>query len=77
MPELRTDCYFYCEIQDMNAYVPNCVSPASGPMFGSCPCSDDCKYFIDKREAQEIARKAIYNEIDRRNRLHKINQSET
>lgn len=73
MTELRTDCYFYCEIQDMNAYVPNCVSPASGPMFGSCPCSDDCKYYINKIEAQEIARKTVYNEINRRNELYKTN----
>lgn len=73
MPELRTDCYFYEESQDMNAYVPNCFSPASGPMFGSCPCSDNCKYYINNREAQEIIKKAIYSEINRRNGLCKTN----
>lgn len=77
MSELRTDCYFYYEAQDMNAYVPNCSAPVSGPEFGSCPCSDDCKYYISNREAREIIRKAIYNEIDRRNGLRNINQSAT
>lgn len=77
MSELRTDCYFYHESQDMNASVPNCLSPASGPMFGSCPCSDDCEYYINNREAQGIARRAVYSEIDRRNKLRKVNQSAT
>lgn len=77
MSELRTDCYFYHESQDMNAYVPNCLSPISGPMFGSCPCSDDCKYYINNGDAREIIRKAICNELNRRYGLRNINQSAT
>jgi len=49
----RINCYWYHEIQDMNAKVPTCMYYGE---YDKCPCSAMCKYYISKLDVDSIIR---------------------
>ena len=58
MNNYRTDCYFYCESQEMGAYVPNCGYDSKYE-YGFCPCSENCKHYISRKEAYELIKNIV------------------
>lgn len=54
--ELKKDCYFYYEDNDMGAKVPNCKKEID---YGSCPCSANCKHYITNKEVMELVNKKL------------------
>ena len=58
MKKCREDCYFYYKSQEMSAYVPNC-SYDSKYEYGFCPCDENCKHYISRKEAHELIKKIV------------------
>lgn len=58
MTEHREDCYFYYESQEMGAHVPNCAYDEKYE-YGFCPCNNDCKNYISKKEAYKLIKKIV------------------
>lgn len=47
-------CYWHNVYNDMQATVPTCEYYGK---YEYCPCDDDCKHYISKKEADNIIRK--------------------
>lgn len=54
MSNIRRNCYWYYEHEDMQATVPICEYYGK---YAYCPCDTDCKHFISKKETDNIIRK--------------------
>ena len=57
MKDLREDCYFYYELQEMGAYVPNCSYDKYE--YGYCPCNENCKHYISKTDVHKLVKTLV------------------
>jgi hypothetical protein len=59
---VKRDCYYFSEVQDMNAYIPCCALQS---LLGRCPCytekSYDCTQYISRTDVDKLVKEHLKN----------------